>query len=154
MAAAGAIILFSKNKDDLRINDLVGATIKMAILTSSYTPNSSETGHSIFSEVSGNEVSTTTTGYTAGGAACGSPTATAITNGFKFSTASPQWTAGASNFPVWRYGVLYVVGSLWGMTNPLIGYFLGDSTPADVPVTTSGNTLTINCPAAGWFDLV
>jgi len=39
------------------------------------------------------------------------------------------------------------------MTNPLIGYFLGDTTPADVPATTVGNPLTINCPANGWFDI-
>jgi len=49
--------------------------------------------------------------------------------------------------------VLYVSGSLWSMTNPLIGYFLGDTTPADVPATTVGNSLTINCPANGWFDI-
>jgi hypothetical protein len=40
-----------------------------------------------------------------------------------------------------------------GLTNPLIGYFVGDSTPADVPATTDTNTLTLNCPAGGWFDL-
>jgi hypothetical protein len=33
--------------------------------------------------------------------------------------------------------------------NPLVGYFLGDSTPADVPATTSGNTLTITPNASG-----
>jgi len=40
------------------------------------------------------------------------------------------------------------------MTNPLVGYFVGDSTPADIPATTVGNTLTLTCPSGGWFDLV
>jgi len=30
-----------------------------------------------------------------------------------------------------------------------VGHFLGDSTPADVPATTAGNTLTVTPNAAG-----
>jgi hypothetical protein len=47
--------------------------------------------------------------------------------------------------------VIYVSGALWGITSPLLCYFIGDSTPADVPLTASGNILQINCPANGWF---
>ena len=149
--AAGTVILFSANKDDLNINDLVGATIKLALITSAYTPDAAVAGHSLYSSASGNEIAAGS-GYTAGGATLASLAATAITGGFKFSSANPSWTAAGGNIPAWRYGLLYVSGTLWGATNPLIGYFLGDSAPADIPATTTGNTLSITCPAAGWFD--
>ncbi len=151
--ASGTIILFSKNKDDLRINDIVGASVAMALIKSTYTPDATVTGHSLFSDVSANEIAAGN-GYTAGGVALASKVATAISSGHKFASADAAWAASGGSLPVWRYGLLYVVGSLWGMTNPLIGYFLGDSTPADVPATTSGNSLTIYCPANGWFDHV
>ena len=62
-------------------------------------------------------------------------------------------TASGGSIPAWRYGVMYVSGSLWGKTSPVIGYFLGDSTPADVPATTDGNPLTIQVNANGWFGV-
>lgn len=151
--AAGTFTLYSANKDDLRINDLTGATIKMALVSSAYTPSAGEAGHALWSDVSTNEIANGN-GYTTGGATLSAPTATAITNGWKFSSGNASWTASGGNIPAWRYAVLYVSGTLWGKTNPIVGYVLGDSTPADVPATSSGNTLTINCPAAGWFDLV
>ena len=149
--AAGNITLYSKNKDDLRLNDIIVATVKLALVTSSYTPDATVTGNSLWSDASANEIANGN-GYTTGGYSLASMVATAITGGFKFSSASPIWTASGGSIPVWRYGVLYVSGTLWGMTNPLIGYFLGDTTPADIPVTTVGNTLSITAPAAGWFD--
>lgn len=149
--ASGNVTLFSKNKDDIRINDLVGATIKLALVSSSWTPDTSTTGNSVWADVSANEVSGN--GWTAGGETLASVVATAISGGYKVSSASPSKTATGGSIPAFRYVVLYVSGSLWSMTNPLIGYFLGDTTPADVPATTVGNSLTINCPANGWFDI-
>lgn len=149
--AAGTVTLYSKNKDDLRINDLVGAVVKAALVSSSYTPDGATTGNSLWSEVSANEVSGN--GWTAGGETLASLVATAISGGYKFSSASPAKTASGGSIPAFRYVVLYVSGTLWGMTNPLIGYFLGDTTPADIPATTVGNTLTLTCPAGGWFDI-
>lgn len=150
--AAGTFTLYGKNKDDLNINDLVGANVKLALVTSSYTPSvDSSTGHALWSDVSGNEIANGN-GYTTGGATLASLAATAVTGGFKFSSANPQWTASGGNIPAHRYYVMYVSGTLWGLTNPLIGYFLGDSTPADIAATTSGNTLTATCPSGGWFD--
>ena len=151
--AAGAVTLYSINKDDLNINDLVGATVNLALVTSSYTPDVTVTGHNEWADVSANEI-TTAGGYTTGGQALTSKVATAITGGFKFSSASPTWTASGGSIDAWRYGVIYVVGSLWGLTNPVIGYFVGDSTPANIPATTVGNTLTVTVPANGWFDAV
>lgn len=149
--AAGNFTLFSKNKDDLRVNDLLGATLKMALVSSAWTPDNSVTGNSLWADVSANEVSGN--GWTAGGETLASLAATAISGGFKFSSASPAKAASGGSIPAWRHAVMYVSGSLWGMTNPLIGYFLGDATPADIPATTVGNTLTLTCPAGGWFDL-
>ena len=150
--AAGNVTLYSANKDDLNLNDLVGATVKLALVTSSYTPDATVTGHSLFSAVSANEI-TTAGGYPAGGLTLTSPVATAITGGFKFSSATPSITASGGSIDAWRYGVLYVSGTLWGLTNPVIGYFLGDTTPANIPATTVGNTLSIPPNANGWFDV-
>lgn len=53
-----------------------------------------------------------------------------------FDTTDPAvWTASGAGFTA-RYGVLYEVGG------NVLAYFLLDSTPADVTIT-SGNTLTI-----------
>lgn len=151
--AGGTFTLFSKNKDDLRVNDLTGATVKVALVTSSYTPNTdSSSGHSTFSDVSANEIAGGN-GYTSGGASLSSMAATAITNGFKFGSADVTWTASGGSIPAWRYAVMYVSGTLWGMTNPLIGYFVGDNTPADIAATGSGSTLTLPCPTNGWFTV-
>lgn len=149
--ASGTFVLFSKNKNHLNTSDISGATVKFALVTSAYSPDTSVTGNSVWADVSANEISAGN-GYLAGGVAPGSVTSTAITGGYKLTTANPSWSASGGNIPAFRYVVAYVSGTLWGMTNPLIGYFVGDSTPADVPATTSGNSLTINTPAAGWFD--
>lgn len=150
--AAGTFTLYSKNKDDLRLNDIVGATVKLALVTSSYTPDTTITGNYLWADVSANEISGVN-GYTTGGATLGTLAVTMITSGAKFGSANPSWTASGGSIAAHRYYVMYVSGTLWGMTNPLIGYFLGDSTPADIPATTTGNTLTVTVPAGGWFDL-
>ena len=147
----GNVTLFSKNKNHLNESDLVGATIKIALITSTVAPDATVTGNSLWADLSANELASAN-GYTAGGATLATPTATAITSGYKLTTGNASWTASGGSIPAWRYAVLYVSGSLWGMTNPLIGYFLGDTTPADIPATTVGNTLGLNCPATGWFD--
>jgi hypothetical protein len=149
--AAGNFTLFSKNKDDIRVNDLLGATIKLALVSSAWTPDASVTGNSLWADMSANEVSGN--GWTAGGITLANDLATAISGGFKYSSDNVAATAAGGSIPAWRYAVMYVSGALWGMTNPVIGYFLGDTTPADVPATTVGNTLTVACPANGWFDI-
>lgn len=149
--AVGTITLFGANKDDLNINALVAGTVNLALVTSSWTPDVTTSGNSVWANVSANEIASGG-GYTTGGIALSSKVATAVTGGWKFSSASPVWTASGGGIPVWRYGVFYYVGTLWSLTNPLIGYFLGDTTPANVPATTAPNTLTITVPANGWFD--
>lgn len=60
----------------------------------------------------------------------------------KLTAAASVWTASGGSIPAWRYGVIRAVGTLNGKVDPIVGYFLGDTTPADVPATTTGNTLT------------
>ncbi len=151
MAAPGTFTLFSKNKADIRINDIVAGTMKVALITSSWTPDATVTGNSLFADMSANDLATAN-GYTAGGVTPGTLAATAITSGYKFTSANPSWTASGGSIPAWRYAVFYMSGTVWGKVNPVIGYFVGDSAPADIPATSSGNTLTLTVPAGGWFD--
>ena len=150
--AAGIFTFFAKNLNKLNIDDLLGATVKMALVTSSYTPNSASNGHDEWADVSASEIANGN-GYTTGGATLANDAAGVITGGYKYSSDNVTWTATGGPIPAWRYGVLYVAGSLWGLTNPVIGYFLGDATPANVPETTMNNTLTLVCPNEGWFDV-
>ena len=45
--AAGTVILYGANIDDLSLRDLEGATLMMSLHTSTYTPNAATDGHSI-----------------------------------------------------------------------------------------------------------
>lgn len=150
--AAGTFTLYRVNMDDMRLQDLAGATIKVALVTSSYTPDASNTGHDLWADVSANEIANGN-GYTTGGATVANDAVSTATNGWKYDSDDVTWTASGGSIPAWRYAVMYVSGTLWGMVDPLIGYFVGDSTPADVPATTDGNPLTIQVNASGWFTL-
>lgn len=86
-------------------------------------------------------------------ATVGSPVLTSITNGYKASSSNVAWTASGGSISAWRKAVFYFNATVEGVVDPVIGYFLGDSTPADVPATTDTNTLTLTCPSGGWFDL-
>jgi hypothetical protein len=148
--AVGTFTLYSRNKDDIRLNDILSATVKIALVSSAYTPDTATTGDDLWADVSANELANGN-GYTTGGATLASVAVTAVSGGYKLTSANPSWTASGGNIPAWRYAVIYLSGTVWGQVNPLIGYFLGDTTPADVPATSSGNTLTITVPANGWF---
>ncbi len=151
MSAPSAFQFYAKNLNVLKTSDLSGATIKMLLTTSTYSPNTTETGHSALADIT-NELANGN-GYSTGGVALASPAIATVSNGYKFSTGNALWTASGSGIPAWRYGVIYVVGSLWGITSPLLAYFTGDSAPADIPLTASGNSLQVNCPANGWFTI-
>jgi hypothetical protein len=152
---ANAFVLFSKNKDDIRLNDLVGANLRMALVGSAYTPNVTATGHSLWSEVSANEIAGAN-GYTTGGfTLTGAVAAVAGNDGAKLSSGNAAWTGTGAGIAAFRYAVMYYNGTIWTLVNPLIGYILCDNTPADIPATTPAvSPLTITCPATGWFDLV
>ena len=152
--AAGVVTVYSAHKGRLVLHDLIGASVKLALLKSTYTPNAVHAGHAIWASVSAEEIAAGN-GYSAGGIALADKSIAAIAAGYglKFSSGDAVWTATGGSIPAFRYAVLYVAGSLWGYASPLIGYFLADTTPADMPATDAGNTLTLSCPADGWFDV-
>jgi hypothetical protein len=150
MAAPSAPQFFGKNINVLKLSDLTSATIKALLTTSTYVPDTTNTGHSVLADIT-NELANAN-GYTTGGVALATPAvAVSSTNGYKFSTGNASWTASGGSIPAWRNMVIYVSGTLWGLTNPLLCYLIGDSAPADVPATASGNGFIVNCPAGGWL---
>jgi len=103
--------------------DWVTDTIKVALCTSTYTPN--QDTHTYFSDIT-NEVSGT--GYTAGGESLGSKTLNydASSNVLSMRAATTSWTT--ATFTA-RYAVIYKsTGS--ASTSPVLGYvdFGGDQT--------------------------
>ena len=122
------------------------ANYRLALVTSAWTP--APTTDEVWATLSANEIAGGT-GYTTGGATLTSVTLTQTAGVVKFTSAAQVWTASGGSIAAWRYGVVYYLGTLNGKVNPIVGYFLGDSTPADVPATTTGNTLTVTPNAAG-----
>lgn len=148
---AGMFTVYAANLPDQRMRDLLTAVVQMALVKSTYTPSADESGHTVWADVAAHEVGAGN-GYSAGGAALASKAIAPITLGAKFSSDEIVWTPSGPGLPAWRYAVMYVQGALWGLTDPLIGYFLGNAAPADIPITST--LLRLKCPAAGWFDTV
>lgn len=92
-------------------------------------------------------------GYTAGGFALSGVTLTESggTVTFDASDYAPYATASGGSITA-RFGVIYRDATVNGVTKPLFGVFLLDSTPADV-TTTTGNTLSITWNASGLATL-
>lgn len=110
--------------------DLDTDTLKLALVTSSYTAN---TAHDEWADVSTNEAASGS-GYTTGGATLANPVVTTTTIDFDDVT----WSSLTKTF---RYAVCYKSGSGGGLTNPLLFYILLDTTPADI--VSSGSNYTI-----------
>lgn len=114
-------------------------TIKVALLTSSYTPN--QDTHDYFDDVSANEVSGT--GYTSGGQTLGSKTVTydATNNVIILDAADTTWSSSTITA---RYAVIYDDSGATAASKALIGYvdFSSDQS------STNGN-FTITWDATG-----
>lgn len=92
-------------------------TIKVALLTSSYTPN--QDTHDFFDDVTTYQV--TATGYTAGGATLGSKTLTvASSKTIMLDSGDVTWTITGS--VTFRYAVVYDATPATDATRPLISY--------------------------------
>lgn len=119
--------------------DLDGDTLKIALFTSSYTPDATDI---VFADLS-NEVSGT--GYTAGGATLSSVTWNRSGGTATLDAADPQWTT--ASFTA-RYAVVYKSGTANSLTDPLICLldFGSDKT------VTSG-TFTVSFNASGIMTL-
>lgn len=122
------------------------ANFKLALVSSAWTPNNST--NEVWADASANEIAAGN-GYTAGGGALTGVALTQTSGTVKFTASAFVWTASGGSIPAWRRGVVYYSGTLNGKVNPIVGHFLGDSTPADVPATTDGNTLTVTPNASG-----
>lgn len=94
--------------------DFLSDTIKLALLTSTYTP--AQTSHEWFSDIT-NEVSGT--GYTAGGATLASKTVSTSGTTVTVDAADPAWSSSTITA---RYGVLYKSTGT-AATSPLIGLY-------------------------------
>ncbi len=131
----GSVVAKAFNKEI----DLDSDTIKLMLLTSSYTPN--QDTHDYLDDVVANEV--TGTGYTAGGATLANKSVTydSANNVFIFDADDVTW---ASSTITARYAVLYDATPGTNATRPLIGYvdFSSDQS------STSGN-FTVTWDATG-----
>lgn len=124
------------------------ANYRLALVKSTWTP--APTTDEVWATVSGNEIATAgQTAYAAGGAALASVVLNQTAGVVKFTSAAQDWLADGTGIPAWRYGVVYYLGTLNSKVNPLVGYFLGDGTNIDVPLTTSGNHLTVTMNSSG-----
>lgn len=120
--------------------DLNSDTWKMALALSTSNIGAAST---TFAGVT-NEVGTTNTGYTAGGAAITLTLSGTTTVTVAIQTA-PVWTAGTANLTA-RFAIIYEVGG------NVLCYALLDGTPADVTAT-NGNTLTVGSDGGTVFTL-
>lgn len=113
------------------------ATIKVTLHTSSYTPNVAT--HAAYADLS-NELATAN-GYTNGGLTLGSVTFTQTGGVASLAAGNAVWTASGAGLTN-RYAVVRLSGTFNSVVDPLLFYYLLDTTPADV-VTSAGNTLTV-----------
>jgi hypothetical protein len=122
--------------------DLDTNTIKLMLVTSSYTPS---VAHDVLADVTASPSPELGSGdgYTTGGAEV---TGKSVTNTDSpsqgiFDATDTEWASLTKTF---RYGILYAVGTLNGIVDPLIGYILFDTTPADVVLDGSKFTVQWN----------
>lgn len=115
-------------------------TIKCALFTSSYVPN---TATDVSYSALGNEVANAN-GYTTGGVAIAA-TWDAAAGTLTFDLADASWTASGGSITA-RYAVLYNASA--GGANDIICYALLDNTPADV-IATDTNSFTVEIAATG-----
>jgi hypothetical protein len=143
--AAGAFIFPQKAK----LNFLEGATgllkngsanYRLALFTSALVPD--DANDEVLADISADEIANGN-GYTTGGIALANVTLNQAAGVVTFDCDPAVWSAGPGSIPAWRYGYVYYLGTLNSKVNPLVGHFLGDSAPADIPATTVGNDLTV-----------
>lgn len=122
--------------------DIDTDTIKVALATSSWTPNQDTMDY--FDDVT-NQV--TGTGYTAGGATLASVTwgYTSGTNTWKFDAADVSWSSSTITA---RYAIIYVDTAGAASADPLIAYV-----DFGADVSTTAGTFSIVWDAAGIFTV-
>ena len=118
--------------------DWSSANIRTVLLTSSYTPDATATGHSTWADVSTYQVSGT--GYTAGGLAVASPSVTSSASTVSASYGTLSWP---SSTITCRYMVLVLStgGATPNSTDKILCY---DDLGSGSNISTTNGTLTIN----------
>lgn len=152
--AAGAFVVPDKAKlNFFSATNLLGANaanFKMSLHSSTWTPANST--DEVFADATGELA--TANGYTAGGIALTGVSLTQTSGTVKFTCSTPTWSAVGGSIPAWRRGVIYYNGTLNGKVNPIVAHFLGDATPADIPATLDGNSLSVIPHANGILSVV
>ena len=149
MAAPGALVFFNSFKEYVADGtiDLNTDTFAWTAHTSTFTPNASTM--TVAADLT-NEVANGN-GYTTGGQNLTSVTWAQTAGVGKFDAADHSYTGSGAGFVI-RYEVLKKVGTANARVNPLVGYRLLDSLPADVSVAV-GNTVNVVENAGGIFTL-
>lgn len=141
--AAGDSQVYGKHTENLlkgtNLVDWDNDTLKIALTTSSYTPDVD--AHDFFDDVT-NEVSVT--GYTAGGQTVSTVTVSydSANNRTEVDCADPEWTFSASVSPA--YAVLYKDTGT-DSTSPLVAYW-------ELAGTAVSGTYTLTVDAEGLFQ--
>lgn len=132
--------------------DLVwdAATYKLALFLS--TSNADELSNAEFADLTDEHAAAN--GYAAGGAALATPSATQSGRDavFTFADKTPAFTATGGSI-VFRWRVIYVVGTVGALTNPLIAVALGDAADTDITIPSSDSLNEIFDPVVGVFTL-
>lgn len=144
----GTFNFYDSLKRDLANGALDIDTDNLAVLltTSTYVPDSAahEKVNQVSNEVVGN-------GYARQTLAAVAWTEVGPNGRMRLDSDDPVFTASGGSI-VARYWVLFSNANGTDATRELIAWGLIDNTPADVTAT-SGNTLTLNVNANGWFEL-
>jgi hypothetical protein len=137
------------------IIDLKTDTIKLMLVTSAYTPSPA---HDILADVQTSPdpevvaIASPDNGYDAGGKALSGQTYLSSDSPAQsvFDADDLTWTALTATF---RYGILYAEKTIGSpaIVNPLIGYILFDTTPADKEFV--GTDFIVIWNAAGVFTI-
>lgn len=140
---------YFKAPSHIDFQELLTNDIKVALVTSGYTPNF--TTHEFFDVSITNEL-TTADGYTAGGQALSSKTVTQTgTPGeWVFSSANPVWTIVTANLTA--HG-LVLYNNTPSTNKPLLGFAYlnyNGGTPLDVTTNVGANFMLL-IPSGGWF---
>ena len=144
--AAGPFIIPDKAVGNIALGLLSAAnTFKLSYHTSAWAPNPATL--EVFADVT-NEIAAGG-GYASGGITLANDALSISGSTVKFTCDPAELTATGGAIAALRYGVVRAIGTIAGKVDPVVGYFLGDSTGIDVPATTVGNKLTFTPNAAG-----
>lgn len=149
MAAPSKLYLFNSALKGLGDGtfDLDVNTLKAQLHTSTYVPDLA--ADVVLADV--NAEVANGNGYTTGGVTLTGVAFTEAAGVAKLDANNIEWTGAGAGFSA-RFVIVYASGTLNGKVNPLIGYLLLDSAPADVQFAV-GNKITVEWDVSGLFNI-